>query len=136
VIQIRALTRLEPATTIVVYFLLFQAVAGLLTAPFGWTMPNGIDALTLLAMGLVGGVAQVFVTQSYRHGEASVVAPFDYTSMIWAMAASWLVFGTWPSATVIGGAAIVVAAGLAVIHREAAARPGWAALVRQNDTGA
>jgi drug/metabolite transporter (DMT)-like permease len=60
----------------------------------------------------------VLLTQSYRFGDASLIAPFDYASMLWALIVSLAIFGTWPSATVLAGAAIVIAAGLFVIYRE------------------
>jgi drug/metabolite transporter (DMT)-like permease len=116
--QTRALTRLEPAATIVVYFSTLTAVFSLATAPFGWALPGPLDLLYLVLAGICGGVGQVLLTQSYRFGDASLIAPFEYTSMLWALIASLAIFGAWPSATVLGGAAIVIAAGLFVIYRE------------------
>jgi drug/metabolite transporter (DMT)-like permease len=114
----RMLTRYEAAATIVIYFSALCAVFGLATLPFGWAWPTPTDALALVAAGIFGGIGQVFLTQCYRFGDASTIAPFDYTSIIWILIASLLVFGTWPSATVLGGTAIVIAAGLFVIWRE------------------
>jgi drug/metabolite transporter (DMT)-like permease len=116
--QTRSLTRIEPAATIVVYFSLLTAVAALATLPFGWTMPTPLDFAMLLGAGLFGGLGQVLLTQSYRFGDASLIAPFDYTSMIWTLTASLLVFGTWPSGVVLSGAGVVILAGLFVIWRE------------------
>jgi drug/metabolite transporter (DMT)-like permease len=125
VIQIRTLARFEPATTIVVYFSILTSLAGLVTVLGGlldpglaWSMPSASDAIMLVVIGIAGGIAQLFVTLSYRYTGASAAAPFEYTSMIWALAASWLVFGTWPSANVLVGSAIVIVAGLFVIYRE------------------
>jgi drug/metabolite transporter (DMT)-like permease len=117
-IQVRVLTRYEGAATIVIYFSLFAALASLATLPFGWTPPTPADALVLALAGVCGGIGQVLLTQSFRFGEASTIAPFEYTSMVWALAVSLAVFGTWPTATVLAGTAVVVAAGLAVIYRE------------------
>jgi drug/metabolite transporter (DMT)-like permease len=86
--------------------------------PFGWAVPLPIDMLALIGAGIFGGIGQVLLTQSYRFGDASLVAPFEYTSMLWALAVSLLIFGTWPSVTVLAGAAIVILAGLFVIWRE------------------
>ncbi|HVZ13564.1 MAG TPA: DMT family transporter, partial [Bauldia sp.] len=122
IIQIRTLARIERPITIVVYFSLLTTLAGLVTAPFGWAMPDGRDAAILVATGIAGGIAQFFTTQAYRHAGASAVAPFEYTSMLWALAASWLVFGTWPTSNVILGSVIVIAAGIFVAHREHARR--------------
>jgi drug/metabolite transporter (DMT)-like permease len=118
IIQIRTLARFEQPLTIVVYFSLLTSLAGLVTAPFGWIVPTGRDAAILVATGIAGGIAQFFTTQAYKHTGASTLAPFEYTSMIWALAASWLVFGAWPTGNVIVGATIVILAGLFVVHRE------------------
>jgi drug/metabolite transporter (DMT)-like permease len=116
--QVRALVRNESAATIVVYFSVFTALFGLFSLPFGWVMPGPLDAAVLVVAGICGGLGQVFLTQSYRYGDASLVAPFDYTSMIWALVASLLVFNAWPSPTMLVGTAIVIGAGLFVIFRE------------------
>ena len=116
--QTRSLTRIEPAATIVLYFSLFTALFSLVTVPFGWKLPDARDAVALVAAGIFGGLGQVFLTQSYRFGDASLIAPFDYTSMLWALVVSLLVFGTWPSHVVLIGAGIVIAAGIFVIYRE------------------
>lgn len=116
--QVRYLTRFEGAATIVVYFSIFSAVFSLATTPFGWAMPGPADFGLLIAAGVFGGIGQVLLTQSYRFGDASVVAPFEYTSMLWALVASYFIFGTWPSSIVLLGSAIVIGAGLAVIFRE------------------
>jgi drug/metabolite transporter (DMT)-like permease len=117
--QVRAMVRFEPAATIVVYFSLFTAVVALLTTPlFGWVMPGPLDVAMLIGAGILGGVGQVTLTQSFRFADASLIAPFDYASMIWALAVSLLVFDTWPTTTMLMGTAIVVVAGLFVIFRE------------------
>lgn len=116
--QTRSLTRIEPAATIVAYFMSLTALASLATLPFGWNLPHGWDLFALVGAGLFGGVGQVFLTQSYRFGDASLIAPFEYSSMLWVLIISLAIFGTWPSATVLVGAAIVIAAGLFVVWRE------------------
>ena len=72
----------------------------------------------LVSAGILGGVGQVLMTQSFRYGDASLIAPFDYTSMIWALLVSWVVFNTWPSPIMLAGTAVVIGAGLFVIYRE------------------
>jgi drug/metabolite transporter (DMT)-like permease len=121
----RALTRHEAAATIVTYFSALTALFGLCALPLGaiwpgavWAWPAATDTVYLVVAGICGGVAQVLLTQSYRFGDASTIAPFDYTSMIWVLIVSLVVFGTWPSGTILVGTAIVIAAGLFVIWRE------------------
>ena len=116
--QVRSLVRYESAATIVVYFSLFTALFSLATLPFGWSLPTGADLAMMVAAGIFGGLGQVFLTQSYRFGDASLIAPFDYTSMLWSLVVSVLIFATWPSGMVLLGAGIVVLAGLFVIWRE------------------
>ncbi len=117
--QVRAMVRTEAASTIVVYFSLFTAVVGLGSIPITpWSMPGPVDATMLVGAGILGGIGQVTMTQSFRHADASLIAPFDYTSMIWALIVSLLVFNTWPSPIMLVGTAIVVGAGLFVIYRE------------------
>lgn len=117
-VTIRRLTATEGTGAIVFYFSGSAALLALTTAPFGWVMPSAGDAFILLCIGLTGGVGQVLMTQSYRHAEASVIAPFDYTSMIWVILLGILVFDEIPTLTVLAGSAIVVAAGIFVILRE------------------
>ena len=76
------------------------------------------ELLALIALGVLGGIAHILLTESYRHATASVVAPFDYTSMLWALLLGYWVFGELPSALVYVGGAIVAGAGLFVIWRE------------------
>jgi drug/metabolite transporter (DMT)-like permease len=117
-IQIRRLSRTESAPTIVLYFTLFCTLAALVTVPFGWAMPSPRDAVILVVMGLFGGLGQVLMTQSFRYAEASVLAPFDYLSMIWALAVSIAIFDSLPTPLMLAGTAIVVASGLFVVYRE------------------
>lgn len=124
IIRIRVLARVERPITIVVYFSLLTTLAGLVTAPFGWTMPDRRDAVILVATGVAGGIMQFLTTQSYKYSSTSAVAPFEYTSMIRALAASWLVFGVWPTGNVIVGGAIVILASFFVVHREQTRRTG------------
>lgn len=116
--QVRAMVHTEGAGTIVVYFSLFTSLFGLFTLPFGWVMPDLFGILSLIAAGVFGGLGQVLMTQSFRYGGASMIAPFDYTSMIWALIVSLLVFNTWPTERMLLGTGIVVGAGLFVIFRE------------------
>jgi drug/metabolite transporter (DMT)-like permease len=118
VIQTRRLTQSETTSSIVFYFSLVTALAGAVTLPFAWHAPTGAELLMLVSMGVFGGIGHIFLTESYRHATASVVAPFDYSSMLWALLLGYWVFGELPSALVYVGATIVAGAGLFVIWRE------------------
>src|SRR5262245_32583491 len=118
VIQTRALTKSESTSSIVLYFSLICMLAGLATWPLGWIRPNWLELTALIVIGICGGLAHLLLTESYRLAPASLIAPFDYTSMLWALILGYLVFGEVPSALVFAGAAIIAAAGLFVIWRE------------------
>ena len=118
VIQTRRLTQSETTSSIVFYFSLVCAIAGALTLPFAWHSPTPRELVALIALGVLGGFAHILLTESYRYGTASLVAPFDYTSMLWALLLGYWLFGELPDALVYVGASIVAAAGLFVIWRE------------------
>ncbi len=120
VIQTRRLVQSETTPSIVFYFSIVCAIAGALTLPFAWHTPTGPELAALIALGVLGGIAHIFLTESYRHATASVVAPFDYTSMLWALMLGYWMFGELPSALVYLGGGIVAGAGLFVIWRERA----------------
>jgi len=118
IIQTRRLADTETTSSIVFYFSLFCAIAGLATLPFGWIWPSGLQLAVLVAAGLIGGLAHIVLTSSYRYAPASLVAPLDYTTMIWAFVLGYAIFGEVPTVYVFVGGAIVAASGIFVIWRE------------------
>jgi drug/metabolite transporter (DMT)-like permease len=117
-IQTRHLTKSERTSSIVFYLSLICALSGLATWPFGWIAPSGGEFGVLLAIGFLGGLGQIFLTESYRYASASLVAPFDYTSMLWALLLGYAMFGETPTFMIVLGSAIIAGAGLFVIWRE------------------
>ena len=115
---VRKLVLAERTTAIVFYFSLTSTCASLVTLPFGWVWPAPATAAMLISAGLLGGVGQVLLTSSYRFADASVVAPFEYASMILALLVGYFVFAEVPTGVVLQGAALVMAAGIAIIWRE------------------
>jgi len=118
VIQTRRLTDTESNSSIVFYFSLFCTLAGLLTWPFGWIVPTLPQLAALVMVGVIGGVSHLILTESFRFAPASVIAPFDYVSILWAFVLGYILFGELPDEYTIGGAVVVIAAGLFVIWRE------------------
>ena len=118
VIQTRRLTDTETTSSIVFYFSLICAVAGLATLPLGWIFPDRWQLAALVGAGLVAGLGHILLTESYRYAAASVIAPFDYTMMLWVFLLGYWMFGEMPTVYVYIGSAIVVASGLFVIWRE------------------
>jgi drug/metabolite transporter (DMT)-like permease len=117
-IEIRRLTATEMTGAIVFYFMLMTTVLGLATSLLGWNMPTASDAGLLLLVGIFGGFGQILMTQSYRFADTSLIAPFEYTTMIWAVAVGWIFFGELPVKAIVIGSFIVTMAGLFVIWRE------------------
>ncbi len=115
---IRHLVKTERSATIVMWFSLTSAAVGLLTYPLGWSALTSTQSAYLIAAGLLGGVAQILMTEGYRHAEASTVAPFEYSSMIWAITAGYFIFGEVASWNMLTGGLIVVASGIFIIWRE------------------
>jgi drug/metabolite transporter (DMT)-like permease len=118
VIQTRRLTDSETTASIVFYFSLACTVAGLVTLPFAWVNPSRTELGALVAIGVIGGLSHIFLTESYRYAPASVVAPFDYVTLLWAFLFGYVLFGEIPTLYVYVGAAVVAASGLFVIWRE------------------
>jgi drug/metabolite transporter (DMT)-like permease len=119
-LSVRAL-REEPALTTVFYFGLILTVASVLTLPFGWVAPRNLgDPLLLMGMGIIGGIGQLSLTQSYRYADASSLAPYDYLQLIWAVMIGYLAFGETPLPIVLLGALIVAGSGIFVALRERA----------------
>jgi len=117
-IQVRNLTATERTGAIVVYFSLGSALFSLATVPFGWVMPSLGDTMLLVTCGLFGGLGQIFLTQSMRHADASVVAPLEYASMLWAVVSGFWIFDEVPSLTVALGAVVIIGSGVAIVLRE------------------
>jgi drug/metabolite transporter (DMT)-like permease len=117
-ISIRRLGTTEPAPTIVFYFTLFATLGGALSLPFQWHTPDLAGLLILVSIGLIGGFAQMAMTQGFRLAPVAVVAPFEYSSLVFAVGFGYLIWGDFPGLAVLGGAALVVASGLYILHRE------------------
>jgi drug/metabolite transporter (DMT)-like permease len=118
VIQTRRLADTETTSSIVFYFSMYCAAAGLATLPFGWVWPDPLTLGVLVASGIIGGLAHIFQTASYQYAPASLVAPLDYTTMIWAFLLGYALFGELPTLYVYAGAVIVAGSGLFVLWRE------------------
>ena len=115
---VRKMVQTETVSAIVFYFSVTATLLSLLTLPWGWSMPSPQVFAMLVCAGLLGGVGQILLTTSYRYADASLIAPFEYASMLLAIIVGYTVFGEVPGATVLAGAAMVVTAGILIIWRE------------------
>ncbi|MCC5793880.1 MAG: DMT family transporter [Chromatiales bacterium] len=115
---VRVLTRTDTTSSMVLSFMLFLALfAGLLAWP-DWVPLRRVDWGLLVALGLLGAIAQVLLTEAFRRAPAALVAPFEYTAILWAIAIDWVVWAVLPGSRVFVGGGIIVAAGLFLIWRE------------------
>jgi drug/metabolite transporter (DMT)-like permease len=117
-IHIRKMVQTEHTAAIVFYFSLTATVLSLATLPFGWVVPSPKIILLLVLAGVMGGMAQILVTSSYRFGAASMLAPVDYVSMLFAILIGYVWFGELPTTVMLIGAALVIAGNILVIWRE------------------
>ncbi len=117
-IHIRRLVQTEHTAAIVFYFSLTASALGLLTLPFGWVFPTTTTLTMLVASGLIGGVAQILITSSYRFAPASLLAPYDYVSMLFAVILGYVWFAELPTLVMLAGATLVIFGNGIVIWRE------------------
>lgn len=117
-LQVRLLTRTETNIALMTYMTLAGTLA---TAPFllsGWVQPAGVDWALIVGMGIIGGTAQYLLTQAFRKAPASLIAPLEYSGILWAGMLGYWLFGEVPDRWVFVGSAIVIASGLYILHRE------------------
>ena len=115
---IRKMVQTETTSSIVFWFSVTATCLSLATVPFGWVVPSRAETLLLVLAGLLGGIGQILLTSAYRFADASVVAPFDYASILLALVIGYGVFGEIPTGTMLAGAAVVILAGVLIIWRE------------------
>lgn len=117
-VAIKSMASTETTAAIVFYFSATATVLSLVTLPFGWAVPDGRELALMIGAGLIGGVGQIFLTASYRFADASILAPFTYVSMLWALLIGIVAFAEWPTPTMLFGAGLIIAAGIAIVLRE------------------
>jgi drug/metabolite transporter (DMT)-like permease len=118
VISVRVLGRTDSTLSMVFWFTtLLTLGAGALSAP-RWVPVQPGHWPVLAALAVTGAIGQYAITEAFRRGEASVVAPFEYTALAWGIGLDWLLWSTAPKLRMLGGAAIIVGSGLYLIRRE------------------
>ena len=122
VICVRTLSRTEPANTIVLYFSLIVIAVSGVAAPFAWHAPDRIVWVLLAAMGIVGGVMQLCSAHALKRAEVTVLAPFEYTSLLWSALLGFVIWREFPGAHLWLGALLVCASALYIVFREAKAK--------------
>lgn len=117
-ITIRQIGRTEGTQTTVLWFSLLSILLLSALMPFYASAHPPRTWLILTALGLFGGFGQLFLTSSLRFAPVSVVVPFDYTQLLWAVLLGWWLFADQPPATTWAGAAVIIASGLYTLYRE------------------
>ena len=117
-ITIRKLSTTEPIWLISIFFTITISIAGLATIPMGWIMPNFQDFILLALIGVTGGSANLFLTQSYKLSEVSLVAPLKYLALVFAIIFGYLIWHEIPTVKTLIGASLVVLASLIIFKRE------------------
>lgn len=115
---IRKLVQTEQTSAVVFWFSITATILSLFTLPFGWVWPSNTGLVFLVLSGVAGGFGQIFLTTSYRLSDASLVAPFEYSSMLMALFVGYFLFDEVPTRVMLSGAGLVIAAGVAIILRE------------------
>jgi drug/metabolite transporter (DMT)-like permease len=117
-ITIRQIGRTEHPQTTVLWFSLLSMLALAALMPFNAAAHDSATWAILVALGGFGGFGQLFLTSSLRFAPVSVVVPFDYTQLLWAVLLGWLLFASQPPATTWAGAAVIILSGLYTLYRE------------------
>jgi len=117
-ITIRKLSTTEPIWLISIFFTITISIAGLATIPMGWKIPNFQDFILLALIGVTGGSANLFLTQSYKLSEVSLVAPLKYLALVFAIFFGYFIWHEIPTIKTLIGASLVILASLIIFRRE------------------
>ncbi|HSD75287.1 MAG TPA: DMT family transporter [Steroidobacteraceae bacterium] len=132
-LSVRVLTRTDTTVSMVFWFMLMLAVFGGVLAAPSWVPVAPEHWPVLAGVGLLGALGQHFVTEAFRHAPASVVAPFEYTALLWAVALDWLFWHHAPNMRMFIGGAIIIGSGLYLIYRVRRERLQPATPIRAHD---
>jgi drug/metabolite transporter (DMT)-like permease len=115
----RRISNTETSHSMLFWFSLFLIVGSGSLAPAEWVTPQGRDIAVFVVLACGATLGQFLLTQAFRYGEVSFLAPLEYTALIWAALFGLLFWQQFPTPTVLAGAAIIIACNLYIVHREA-----------------
>ena len=118
----RKMTRHMTTSAIMFWPGLGAALATLALMPSQWQTPSPFDLGLFVLMGVIGTLGMSLITQGYRYAPAAVIAPFDYSALLWAVILGWVIWRDVPGPNVWIGSAILIASGLYILHRETGRR--------------
>ena len=122
IIVTRRLGAFDRALRTAVYSSGIYALAGAVPAAHAWVSPGTVDFALLAATGLLGGTGMLLFAYAYRHAPATVLAPFDYSAMLWAALLGYLIWGDVPTPLAASGMAVIAASGLFLLRHERSRR--------------
>ena len=117
-ISIRQLSSTEPVWLFSLFFSATITIAGIFTIPFGWLMPSFTDLILLSMIGFFGGVANLWLSQSYKFSEVSLVTPLKYLALVFAIGFGYLIWQEIPSSKTLIGAVLVITSSIIIFRRE------------------
>ena len=117
-ITIRQLSTTEPVWLISFYFSLSIMILSFLTIPSGWVYPSFKDFVLLSFVGIFGGVANLWLSQSYKYSEVSLVTPLKYLALVFAIIFGYFIWGEIPTLKTLIGAFLVIISTLIIFRRE------------------
>ena len=117
-IAIRQLSTTEPVWLISLNFSIVITLASLFTIPFGWVMPNTQDLVLLCMIGFLGGFANLWLSQSFKFSEVSLVSPLKYLALVFGIFFGYLIWDEIPTIKTLLGALLVIASSLIILRRE------------------
>ena len=117
-ITIRQLSSSEPVWLISFYFSLAITLLSFLTIPHGWVLPSMNDFIILSLIGIFGGVANLWLSQSYKYSEVSLVTPLKYLALVFAIFFGYFIWGEIPTIKTLLGAFLVIISTLIIFRRE------------------
>ena len=118
-ITVRVLSRTDTTQSLVFWLMIFVAVGGTLLALPSWQpIQQPTHWLALGGIAVAGSIGQWGVTEAFRHGQASFVAPFEYTALVWGVSLDWTLWRTLPGPATFAGAAVIIASGVYLIRHE------------------
>ena len=117
-IAIRQLSTTEPVWLISLNFSAAITIVSLFTIPFGWIMPNVQDLFLLSLIGVFGGVANLWLSQSYKFSEVSLVTPLKYLALVFAIIFGYFIWNEVPTIKTLSGALLVIISSIIIFRRE------------------
>ena len=117
-ITIRQLSTSEPVWLISLYFSATITLASFFTIPYGWIMPDIKDLILLMSIGLLGGAANLWLSQSYKFSEVSLVTPLKYLALVFAIIFGYFIWNEVPSIKTLAGAFLVITSSIIIFRRE------------------